>query len=139
MCMGQRASWFRASPKISYHLCGDADESGLPNRCLLCSQPVPRIHQRRSIIHFWLACQQSADWRIFILAHQCLLMFIFNYKQEHNNGRIIKKKKRKKTSELNSNSFKHFASIHLESIIRKRKCTNVGCVPSVFAYISNKA
>lgn len=96
ICMGQRASSTRASPRLTYHLriCVDASDSGLPDRRLVCSQTLPSFHQRRSIIHVGPACQQMAGWSVFILALHCLLMFIFNYKQEDNNGRIIKKEKK---------------------------------------------
>lgn len=120
ICVGQRASSTRASPRLTYHLriCVDASDSGLPDRRSVCSQTLPSFHQRRSIIHVGPACQQMADWSVFILALHGLLMFIFNYKQEDNNGRIIKKEKKENIWTVSANSFEHLASIHLESITR---------------------
>lgn len=98
---GQKASYSHASGwgvRLPYRLniCADADDAVLPDRCLVCSQPVPSLYQRRTVIHF----SQSVSRRstvaerlhlkscICVLAHQYLLMFIFIYQQEAKTGRI---------------------------------------------------
>lgn len=117
--MGQRASCTRASPRLTYHLriCVDADESELPDRWLVCSQPVPSLQQRRSIIHFRPACQHTAAWSVFILACWCSSS-ITNKRTKTTEK---KKKKRKKTSELHQQQPQAF-SINTFGTNNQKQC-----------------